>query len=158
MTRRLPTLFAALAVLFASFSPVQAQPAPKKVKIAMGTRVISIAYPWLTMPQAMGYWKEEGLDVEVVAVGGSLEANQQLAAGNVEFAQVNSSVVVQSNATNKMTIRSVMLNTVNDWSVVALESLSRPATSNPEAFSRRISAWPIKPALPVIRTFISVHF
>jgi len=121
MTPRLLTCFAAVAVLLAAFSSAQAQPAPKKVKIAMGARVISIAYPWLTLPQAMGYWKEEGLDVEVVAVGGSLEAIQQLAAGNVDFAQVNSSVVVQSNANNKMTIRSVMLNTVNDWSVVALD-------------------------------------
>ncbi len=121
MTRRLVACFATLAALFAGISVVQAQPAPKKVKIAIGTRVISVAYPWLTMPQAMGYWKQEGLDVEVVAVGGSLEAIQQLAAGNVDFAQVNSSVVVQSDANNKMTLRSVMLNTVNDWSVVALE-------------------------------------
>jgi NitT/TauT family transport system substrate-binding protein len=121
MLLRLMTWFAVLIGLAGAFSVAQAQTPPKKVKIAMGARVINVAYPWLTMPQAMGFWKQEGLDVEVVAVGGSLEAIQQLVAGNVDFAQVNSSVVVQSNANNRTTLRSVMLNTVNDWSVVALE-------------------------------------
>jgi NitT/TauT family transport system substrate-binding protein len=121
MAQRLVAFVAALMALVAGVSTVEAQTPPKKVKIAMGARVINVAYPWLTMPQAMGYWKQEGLDVEVIPVGGSLEAIQQLAAGNVDFAQVNSSVVVQSNANNRMTLRSVMMNTVNDWSVVAME-------------------------------------
>jgi len=121
MTLRLFAWLAVLVTTLASLTAAEAQTPPKKVRIAMGTRVINVAYPWLTMPQPLGYWNQEGLDVEVVAVGGSLEAIQQLVAGNVDFAQVNSSVVVQSNANNKTTLRSVMLNTVNDWSVVALE-------------------------------------
>src|ERR1700679_2318677 len=111
MTQKLVALIATLATLLIGLSAAQAQTAPKKIKIAMGTRVINVAYPWLTMPQPLGFWKQEGLDVEVVPVGGSLEAIQQLAAGNVDFAQVNSSVIVQSNANNKTTLRSVMLNT-----------------------------------------------
>ena len=121
MMLRLFACLAALSALFFDPTAAHAQPAPKKIRIAMGARVINVAYPWLTMPQPLEYWKQEGLDVEVLAVGGSLEAIQQLAAGNVDFAQVNSSVVVQANANNKMSLRSVMLNTVNDWSVVALE-------------------------------------
>lgn len=116
-------LFAAM--LAAAAPPVMAQgtvpAASKKVRIAVGTRVLSIAYPWLTMPAALGYWKSEGYDVEVMPVGGSLEAIQQLVAGNVDFVQVNSAVVVQSNVNNKLALRSVLLSTVNDWSVVALE-------------------------------------
>lgn len=100
----------------------QAEPAPlKKVRIAMGGRVVGVAYPWLTMPRPLGYWKAEGLDVEVQPFGGSLEAIQQLAAGNVDFAQVNSGPIVQASANNGIALRAVMLNTVNDWSVVALE-------------------------------------
>ena len=94
----------------------------KKVRIAIGTRVVNISYPWLTMPGALGYWKAEGYDVEVLPIGGSLEAIQQLAAGNVDFVQVNSAVIVQSDVNNKLGLRSVMLSTVNDWSIVALES------------------------------------
>jgi len=126
MTSRLSRLALTLAallltgVLQASSTSAQSPPL-KKVRIAMGARVINIAYPWLTMPRPLGYWKEEGLDVEVLAVGGSLEAIQQLVAGNADFAQVNSGVVVQGNANNNLPLRSVMLNTVNDWSVVTFE-------------------------------------
>jgi NitT/TauT family transport system substrate-binding protein len=119
-------LFAALLALLGAFTlhspPAQAQSAPlKKVRIAMGGRVIGVAYPWITMPQPLGYWKTEGLDVEVLPVGTSLEAIQQLATGNVDFAQINSGPLVQADADNKLSLRSVMLNTVNDWSLVAPE-------------------------------------
>jgi NitT/TauT family transport system substrate-binding protein len=73
---RLAGIPALLAMLAGLLSPgiADAQPAPKKVKIAMGPRVITVAYPWLTMPQALGYWKADGLDVDVIPVGGSIEA------------------------------------------------------------------------------------
>ncbi len=121
--RRLLSVAALLACALAGqASLAQTAAAPlKKVRIAIGTRVVNIAYPWLTMPAALGYWKAEGYDVEVLPIGGSLEAIQQLAAGNVDFVQVNSSVIVQSNVNNKLSLRSVMLSTVNDWSVVSLE-------------------------------------
>jgi NitT/TauT family transport system substrate-binding protein len=104
-----------------SIQSVRAQDKPlRKVRIGVGTRVMSLSYPWLTMPAALGYWKQEGLDVELMPIGGSLEAVQQIAAGNVDFVQVNSAVVVQGVITNGLPLRTVMLNTVNDWSVVAL--------------------------------------
>jgi NitT/TauT family transport system substrate-binding protein len=106
--------------LQASLAQVQSAPL-KKVRIAMGGRVVGITHPWLTLPQPLSYWKDEGLDVEVQPFGGSLESIQQLVGGNVEFAQVNSAPLVQASANNGLALRSVMLNTVNDWSVVALE-------------------------------------
>ncbi|MDB5821040.1 MAG: hypothetical protein JWQ11_4680 [Rhizobacter sp.] len=113
---------AAVSVCSLAAQPAPAQTAPlKKIRIAIGTRVVNIAYPWLTMPSALGYWKAEGYDVEVIPIGGSLEAIQQLVANNVDFVQVNSAVVVQANVNNKLALRSVMLSTVNDWSVVAVE-------------------------------------
>ena len=121
--------YGALALLLAGLcvgirvGPAMAQtPPPKHVRIAIGTRVINITYPWLTMPGVLGYWKQEGLDVELLPIGGSLEAVQQMVGGNVDFVQINSSVIVQANANNKIPLRAVMLNTVNDWSVVALDS------------------------------------
>ena len=42
--------------------------------------------------------KQEGYDVNVVPTGGSLQALQQMAAGNADFAQVNSTGVIQANA------------------------------------------------------------
>jgi NitT/TauT family transport system substrate-binding protein len=117
---RLLPLAAALIALGASAAAAQTPPALKKIRIAIGTRVVGITYPWLNLPRALGYWREAGYDVEVLPVGGSLEAIQQLVGGNVDLVQVNSSVIVLANAKNGLALRAVMLNTVNDWSVVAL--------------------------------------
>ena len=100
----------------------QAQPKPlKKVKIAVGTTVLNVGYPWLTLPLALDYWKAEGYDVEVLPVGASLQALQQMVAGNVDFAQLNSSVVIQANVVNGIPARVVMNNGVIDWSLATLE-------------------------------------
>ena len=114
---------AALAIALAfAVTPLSAQTPPKHIRIAVGTRVVNITYPWLTMPSVLGYWKQEGYDVEVMPIGGSLEAVQQMVGGNVDFVQINSSVVVQANVNNNIPLRAVMLNTVNDWSIASLDS------------------------------------
>jgi NitT/TauT family transport system substrate-binding protein len=101
---------------------VHAQAKPlKKVKIAVGTTVINVGYPWLTLPIALDYWKAEGYDVEVLPVGASLQALQQMVAGNADFAQLNSSVVIQANVVNGVPARVVMNNGVIDWSLATLE-------------------------------------
>ena len=98
----------------------QAKPL-KKVKIAVGTTVLNVGYPWLTLPLALEYWKADGYDVEVLPVGASLQALQQMVAGNADFAQLNSSVVIQANVVNGIPARVVMNNGVIDWSLAVLE-------------------------------------
>ncbi|MBL8702200.1 MAG: ABC transporter substrate-binding protein [Alphaproteobacteria bacterium] len=99
----------------------RAQTGLRKVKIAVGTTNLNIAYPWLTLPVALNYWREEGYDVEVLPVGASLQALQQMVAGNVDFAQLNSSVVIQANIVNDVPVRVVMNNGVIDWSLSVLD-------------------------------------
>lgn len=89
----------------------------KKVRIAVGTTVLNIGYPMLTLPVALGYWKQEGYDVELLPVGASLQAIQQMVAGNAEFAEVNSSVIIQSNTKNDLPVRVAMTNGVIDWAI-----------------------------------------
>jgi NitT/TauT family transport system substrate-binding protein len=89
----------------------------KKVRIAVGTSVLNIGYPMLTLPVSLGYWRQEGYDVEVLPVGASLQAIQQMVAGNAEFAEVNSSVIIQSNVKNDLPVRVAMTNGVIDWSI-----------------------------------------
>ncbi|MDJ0388766.1 ABC transporter substrate-binding protein [Roseomonas sp. E05] len=120
---------AALAALCAAgllaALPTQAQTPDKplrKVRIAVATQVLNLTYPWLMMPVALDWWKQEGLDVEVLPVGGSLQAVQMMVAGSVDFAQLNSSAIVQANAMNNVPVRAVMQNGVVDWSLVTLES------------------------------------
>ncbi|MGE5147959.1 MAG: ABC transporter substrate-binding protein [Candidatus Eiseniibacteriota bacterium] len=89
----------------------------KKVRIAVGTTVLNVGYPMLTLPVALGYWKQEGYDVELLPVGASLQAIQQMVAGNAEFAEVNSSVIIQSNVKNDLPVRVAMTNGVIDWAI-----------------------------------------
>lgn len=116
---------ALLATLALATSAVFAQ-APgakplKKVKIAVGTTVLNVGYPWLTLPLALDYWKQDGYDVEVLPVGASLQALQQMVAGNADFAQLNSSVVIQANIVNDIPARVLMNNGVIDWALSVLD-------------------------------------
>ena len=88
----------------------------KRVRIAVGTTNLNVGYPWLTLPLSLDYWKQEGYDVEVLPVGASLQALQQMVAGNAELAQLNSSVVIQANVVNQIPVRVVMNTGVIDWS------------------------------------------
>jgi NitT/TauT family transport system substrate-binding protein len=99
-------------------APCGAQQVPaQKVRLAVGTTVLNVGYPMLTLAVTLGYWKEEGYDVELLPVGASLQAIQQMVAGNAEFAEVNASVIVQSNVKNDLPVRIVMANGVIDWAV-----------------------------------------
>jgi len=89
----------------------------KKVVIAMGSSVINIGYPAHTTAQYMGYWKQEGYDVELVTAGGSLQAIQQLVGGNAQFAQGNSTPVIQGVVTHNLPLKIAMMNTVIDWAI-----------------------------------------
>lgn len=92
----------------------------KPVTIALGTQVINVTYPWLTLPIALGYWKEEGYDVKVITVGGSLQGIQQMVGGGVQFAQLNSTGLIQANADNNVPVRGLMGTGVIDWGVGVL--------------------------------------
>lgn len=96
--------------------PHVARAALRKVRIAVGTNVLNISYPWLTLP-LIHTWRDAGYDVEVLPVGASLQAMQQMVAGNVEFAQLDSPVVVQANVINNLPARVVMDTGVNDWGI-----------------------------------------
>lgn len=114
---------AALAAAVALAGAAAAQPRPlKKVTIAAGTQVLNIAYPWLMMPQVLNYWREEGLDVQVIIGQSSLQSIQLMAAGNADFAQVNSGPLVQAAVQNNIPIKAVMVNGVVDWSLVVPEA------------------------------------
>src|SRR5688500_3619514 len=101
MTKEGAMLKLVLAAIFFVAGSALAQPKPlKKVTIAAGTQVLNIAYPWLMMPQALNYWRDEGLDVQVIIGQSSLQSIQLMAAGNADFAQVNSGPLVQAAVMN----------------------------------------------------------
>jgi len=80
-TARLVSIAAALLALCAAQASAQDKPL-KKVRLAVGTSFLNVGYPMNTLPVTLGYWKAEGYDVEVLPVGASLQALQQMVAGN----------------------------------------------------------------------------
>ncbi|MGJ7583559.1 ABC transporter substrate-binding protein, partial [Variovorax sp. RHLX14] len=115
--------FAVLALYLVTVGhTVQAQDRPlKKVTIAVGSQVLNISYPWLMMPLALGYWKQEGYDVNVIGVSGSAQALQQLASGGIEFAELNATNLIQANTDGNAKVRGVMGNGVIDWGLAVID-------------------------------------
>ena len=67
----------------------------KKVVFAVTTKDISVGHSaHSSLPQALGYWKEEGLDVMVTSVEGSAAGMQQLAAGNLQVVSLGPEEIV----------------------------------------------------------------
>jgi NitT/TauT family transport system substrate-binding protein len=106
------------AVALAALATTASAQAPRKVVIAAGTQVLNSSYPYLMMPLALGYWKEEGLDVEVIPAGGSAQSIQQVLGKSADFAEVNSSSFLEAVAKGAP-VRAAMANTTVDWSLVA---------------------------------------
>ena len=119
VTRLAKVLLCATLLAFAASGDASAE-ALRKVTIGVGTQVLTLTYPWLMMPVALDWWKQQGLDVTVIPVSGSLQATQLLAAGTLDFAEMNSSAIIQANVTNNVPVRAIMENTVLDWSITAL--------------------------------------
>ena len=67
----------------------------KKVVFAVTTKDISVGHSaHSSLPQVLGYWKEEGLDVTVMSVEGSAAGMQQLAAGNLQIVSIGPEEIV----------------------------------------------------------------
>jgi NitT/TauT family transport system substrate-binding protein len=113
---KVAAIAAALIAFLAAEAHAQQKPL-KKVSIAVGTTILNVAYPQLTLASTLGYWKSEGYDVELLPAGASLQALQQMVANNAQFGQINASVIVQANAKNDLPVRVVMANGVIDWSI-----------------------------------------
>lgn len=117
----LATMFTGMAVVLPQAFSQTSKPLRKVTVAVGGVTVLNVSYPWLMMPLALDYWKDEGYDVNVIAAPGSLQAVQQLATGNVDFAETGANVVIQANVMNNIPIRAVMNNSVVNWGVIVPE-------------------------------------
>lgn len=131
---------------------------PQEATIAVGTFVLNVGYPWLTMPMddAVGFWQELGVDVTVEPVGASLDALQQLVAGNVDFIQGNSTVVLQANVQEGIPVRVVHETGLIDW------GLAVPADSDITEVSdfagRKIGVFSLASGgIPLMKAYLSAN-
>jgi NitT/TauT family transport system substrate-binding protein len=88
----------ALALALGAVAVGGAQDRPlTRVTFALTTKDISVGHAAHTsLPVALGYWRDEGLDVTVASVEGSTAGAQQLAAGNIQIVSVGPEVVLIS--------------------------------------------------------------
>jgi len=98
MRRHMPgittLLLAALAALTPAAAPAQDKPL-KKVIFAVTTKDVSVGHAaHSSLPQALGYWKEEGLDVTFTSVEGSAAGLQQLGSGNIQIVSIGPEEIV----------------------------------------------------------------
>jgi NitT/TauT family transport system substrate-binding protein len=108
----------AVFLAFASGSgSATAQPLQKVRIVVGGTTVLGIVYPWLNLPLALGYWKDEGYEVEVLGLAPTIQPMPLLVAGRADFIQTGSSDIVQANLLGNQPVRVAMQNTSLDWEI-----------------------------------------
>ena len=67
----------------------------KKVVFAVTTKDISVGHAaHSSIPAALGYWKAEGLDVEVTSVEGSAAGMQQIGSGNIHVVSLGPEEII----------------------------------------------------------------
>jgi NitT/TauT family transport system substrate-binding protein len=89
-------LLVALLLVVVSVGLGGAQDRPlKKVVFAVTTKDISVGHAaHSSIPAALGYWKAEGLDVEVASVEGSAAGMQQIGSGNIQVVSLGPEEII----------------------------------------------------------------
>jgi NitT/TauT family transport system substrate-binding protein len=92
-------IFLFLCSLTTLFSLVDHAIAAEKVVYAVTTSNISVGHAaQSSIPLTEGFWKAEGLDVEVVGLSGATAGIQQVASGQVDFATVGGDALLIARA------------------------------------------------------------
>jgi NitT/TauT family transport system substrate-binding protein len=85
-----------LSMALVAMAPAEAA---EKVTYAVATSNISVGHAaQSSIPLAQGYWKDEGLDVDVVGLSGATAGIQQVASGQVDFATVGGDALLIARA------------------------------------------------------------
>src|SRR4051812_23171746 len=121
ITVSLGILIAIAALGGANMSVAQQKPL-KKVDIVVATPVLNVTYSQLTLPITLGYWRDEGYDVDLHTADGSLQAVQQLVGGNAGFAAASANAIVLANIKSNQPIRVAMAFQTSDFALVVEES------------------------------------
>jgi NitT/TauT family transport system substrate-binding protein len=104
--------------LLIATSPSQAQTKPlKKARLMVATGVLDVTYTEFTLPTILGYWKDEGYDVDVQPAGGSLQGFQQVIGGGADLAAGSGSAIVGAVSAAGLPLRVAMTMRTSDWAV-----------------------------------------
>ncbi|MCA1647829.1 MAG: ABC transporter substrate-binding protein [Chloroflexi bacterium] len=97
-----------------------AAPEPEKssVKIALASTVLTVGYPFLTVPEALHYWKDQGLDAEIVLTQGTDQVVQLLTSGQADVGVGNPEPIIIGRQKQNLAVRSIAATSVvATWSI-----------------------------------------
>src|SRR5262249_18861740 len=114
-------LMSVAAVGGANMSVAQQRPL-RKVDIVVATPVLNVTYSQLTLPITLGYWRDQGYDVDLHTADGSLQAVQQLVGGNAGFAAASANAIVLANIKSSQAVRGAINFQTVDLARCVLES------------------------------------
>lgn len=92
----------------------------KQVTIAYSNPTMVQGTNLIYIPEAMGYWREQGYDVRLVPGRDSTTTVQQLVGGNADIIMLNTSPVIAANAQTEGNVRSLIISSYTAWRVFAL--------------------------------------
>jgi NitT/TauT family transport system substrate-binding protein len=105
MMRLIRLGFLTLVAVVAAAAAAQAQSAPQKATIRLDWKAGAQHAPFY-LAKARGFYKDEGLDVEIISGSGSSDTVKQVGSGTVDFGLVDALVLVQA-AQQRVPIKSI---------------------------------------------------
>jgi NitT/TauT family transport system substrate-binding protein len=112
--------FFSASLLAMAALPGSASADPKPVIFSLSDQM-RVSYFWLYVPELKGYWDKDNLKVTIDSVGGSLEALQQVAAGNAQFGQMGTDSVIKANVKENIPAQVALLNGVFQWALAVTD-------------------------------------
>jgi NitT/TauT family transport system substrate-binding protein len=107
---------ASIALLFANATHAQTKPL-QKVRLMVATGVFDVTYSEFTLPSILGYWRDEGYDVDAQPAGGSIQVVQQVAGGGAELGAGSGNAFISGGIKGNVALKIAMPMRTTDWGV-----------------------------------------
>ncbi len=86
---------------------VRAQAEDRTVKLGMANNIMTVTYPYVTNAAAMGFWKAEGVNVELIMGQGTPQILSLLVAGTADVVCCNPEQMIQLVVDRGMNLRGI---------------------------------------------------
>jgi NitT/TauT family transport system substrate-binding protein len=108
--------FVSIALLLANAAQAQTKPL-QKVRLMVATGVFDVTYSEFTLPSILGYWRDEGYDVDAQPAGGSIQVVQQVAGGGAELGAGSGNAFISGGIKGNVALKIAMPMRTTDWGV-----------------------------------------
>lgn len=114
------SVFLAAAIGFAATAAAAQQAKPVTIVLSHGTMAVGEEVFLYAVPKAMGYFKDEGLDVTIQGASGGVQAGQVMASGKAQFITTLAEGILQMREQGANAVSILSLKNYNGYSVGVL--------------------------------------